>query len=119
MEGVNQSQIKPEIGYTFVSGLRHILRQDPDVVMVGEIRDEETAGLAIHAALTGHILLSTIHTNDAIGVIPRLIDMGIGSFLIPSAVNLAIAQRLTRRLCPDCRKKFRLLLVLTKLSEKN
>jgi len=103
--GVNQSQIRPEIGYSFASGLRHILRQDPDVIMVGEIRDEETAALAIHAALTGHILLSTIHTNDAIGVIPRLVDMGIGKFLIPSALNLAVAQRLTRRICPECKKE--------------
>ncbi len=105
IEGINQSQIRPEIEYTFASGLRHILRQDPDVIMVGEIRDEETAALAIHAALTGHILLSTLHTNDAIGVIPRLIDMGIGVFLLPTSLNLAIAQRLVRRLCPHCRKE--------------
>lgn len=103
--GVSQSQIKPEIGYTFASGLRHILRQDPDVIMVGEIRDEETADLAIHAALTGHILLSTLHTNNAVGVIPRLIDMGVDSFLLPPTLNLAIAQRLVRRLCPECRKE--------------
>lgn len=105
MEGVNQSQIKPEIGYSFATGLRHILRQDPDIVMVGEIRDEETAGLAIHAALTGHIVLSTLHTNNAIGVIPRLIDLGIGIFLLPSSLNLAIAQRLVKRLCSQCRKQ--------------
>ncbi len=105
IEGVNQSQIKPEIGYTFASGLRHILRQDPDIVMVGEIRDEETASLAIHAALTGHIVLSSLHTNNTLGVIPRLIDMGIQPFLVPSALNIAIAQRLVRRLCPYCRKK--------------
>ncbi len=105
VEGINQSQIRPEIGYTFASGLRHILRQDPDVIMVGEIRDEETAELAIHAALTGHILLSTLHTNDAIGVIPRLIDMKIGSFLLPSSLNLIIAQRLVRRLCEKCKKE--------------
>jgi len=104
VEGINQSQIRPEIGYTFASGLRHILRQDPDVIMVGEIRDEETAELAIHAALTGHILLSTLHTNDAIGVIPRLVDMKIGSFLLPSSLNLIIAQRLVRRLCEKCKK---------------
>lgn len=103
--GINQSQIRPEIAYTFASGLRHILRQDPDIIMVGEIRDEETAGLAIHAALTGHILLSTLHTNDAIGVIPRLIDMGVGSFLLPTSLNLAIAQRLVRRLCSHCKKE--------------
>ncbi len=105
VEGVAQSQIRPEINYTFASGLRHILRQDPDVIMVGEIRDEETAGLAVHAALTGHILLSTIHTNNAVGVIPRLVDMKISSFLLPSSLNLAAAQRLLRRLCPKCKKE--------------
>lgn len=105
IEGVNQSQIKPEIGYTFASGLRSILRQDPDVIMAGEIRDEETADLAIHAALTGHIVLSTLHTNNAIGVIPRLVDMGVDTFLLPSSLNLAIAQRLIRRLCPHCKKQ--------------
>ncbi len=103
IEGVNQSQVRPEIHYTFASGLRSILRQDPDVIMVGEIRDSETAGLAVHAALTGHILLSTLHTNDAIGVIPRLVDMGVEPFLIPASLNLAIAQRLVRRLCPECK----------------
>ena len=105
IEGVSQSQIRPEIKYNFASGLRHILRQDPDIIMVGEIRDEETAGLAIHSALTGHILLSTIHTNNAVGVIPRLIDMGVSSFLLPPSINLAIAQRLVRRLCPHCKKE--------------
>ncbi len=105
IEGINQSQIKPEIGYTFASGLRSILRQDPDIIMVGEIRDEETADLATHSALTGHIVLSTLHTNNAIGVIPRLIDMGVSGFLLPSAVNIAMAQRLIRRLCPQCKKE--------------
>ena len=105
IKGVSQSQIRPDIKYTFASGLRHILRQDPDVIMVGEIRDEETAELAIHSALTGHILLSTIHTNNAVGVIPRLIDMGISSFLLPASMNLAVAQRLVRRLCPHCKKE--------------
>lgn len=105
IKGINQSQIKPEIDYTFASGLRHILRQDPDIIMVGEIRDKETAALAIHAALTGHILLSTLHTNNALGVIPRLVDMGIGSFLLPTSLNLAIAQRLVRRLCEKCKKE--------------
>jgi|TARA_Y100000031_G_scaffold157062_1_gene215578 type IV pilus assembly protein PilB len=105
IKGLNQSQIKPGIDYTFASGLRHILRQDPDIIMVGEIRDEETAGLVIHAALTGHILLSTLHTNNAIGVIPRLIDMGVGPFLLPTSLNLAIAQRLIRRLCQKCKKE--------------
>ena len=105
VEGINQSQVKPEIGYSFATGLRQILRQDPDVIMVGEIRDGETASLAIHASLTGHIVLSTLHTNNAVGVVPRLIDMGISPFLIPPTLNLAIAQRLIRVLCPDCKKK--------------
>ncbi|MBI2068727.1 MAG: type II/IV secretion system protein [Candidatus Yanofskybacteria bacterium] len=103
VDGVNQSQIHEEIGYTFASGLRHILRQDPDIIMVGEIRDRETAGLATQAALTGHIVLSTLHTNDAMGVVPRLIDMGVENYLIPSTLNVAAAQRLLRRLCPDCK----------------
>ena len=105
VDGVNQSQVHEEIGYTFASGLRHILRQDPDVIMVGEMRDKETAGLATQAALTGHIVLSTIHTNDAIGVVPRLIDMGVEKYLIPPTLNVAAAQRLLRRLCPDCKIK--------------
>ncbi len=103
VDGVNQSQIHEEIGYTFASGLRHILRQDPDVIMVGEIRDKETASLATQAALTGHIVLSTLHTNDAIGVVPRLVDMGVENYLIPSTLNVAAAQRLLRRLCADCK----------------
>lgn len=105
VDGVNQSQIHEEIGYTFASGLRHILRQDPDVIMVGEIRDRETASLATQAALTGHIVLSTLHTNDAIGVVPRLIDMGVEKYLLPSTLNVAAAQRLLRRLCADCKLK--------------
>lgn len=105
LEGVNQSQIHEEIGYTFASGLRHILRQDPDVIMVGEIRDRETAGLATNAALTGHVVLSTLHTNDAVGVIPRLIDMGVEKYLIAPTLNLAIAQRLLRKLCQKCKVK--------------
>ncbi len=105
IEGVNQSQVKPEIGYTFAAGLRHVMRQDPDIIMVGEIRDEETASLAVHSALTGHLVLSTLHTNDAIGVIPRLVDMGIKPFLVPPTLNIALAQRLVRLLCPDCKKK--------------
>jgi len=103
IEGISQSQIKPEIGYTFARGLRHILRQDPDIIMVGEIRDEETAELAVHAALTGHLVLSTLHTNDAVGVIPRLIDMGIKPFLITPSLNSAIGQRLIRKLCDKCK----------------
>lgn len=105
IEGVNQSQVKPEIGYDFATGLRHILRQDPNVIMVGEIRDKETANLATNAALTGHIVLSTLHTNDALGVIPRLIDLGVESFLIPPTLSLAIAQRLVRKLCHFCKEK--------------
>jgi len=105
IEGINQSQINPGIGYTFASGLRSILRQDPDIIMVGEIRDQETADLATHAALTGHVVLSTLHTNNAIGVIPRLIDMGVSSFLLPPALNLMIAQRLVKRLCPECKRQ--------------
>ncbi len=100
--GINQSQIKPEINYTFASGLREILRQDPDIILVGEIRDEETAQLAIHAALTGHIVLTTLHTNTASGAIPRLIDMGVKPYFIPSTINLVISQRLVRRLCNNC-----------------
>src|SRR3989338_2261350 len=107
IEGVNQSQTHEEIGYTFASGLRHILRQDPDIIMVGEIRDRETAALAIQAALTGHIVLSTLHTNDALGVVPRLIDMGVEKYLIPPTLSVAAAQRLLRRLCPDCKIKIK------------
>jgi len=103
LEGVSQSQVRPEIDYTFASGLRSILRQDPDIIMVGEIRDGETAGLAVQAALTGHLVLSTIHTNDSLGVIPRMVDLGVEPFLIPNAVNLAIAQRLVGRLCNYCK----------------
>jgi type IV pilus assembly protein PilB len=102
--GVNQSQIRPEIGYTFASGLRQALRQDPDIIMVGEIRDNETADLAVQAALTGHVVLSTLHTNNAAGVIPRLLDMGVAPFLLPPALNIMLAQRLVRRLCDSCKK---------------
>ncbi len=102
--GVNQSQVRPEINYDFAAGLREILRQDPDVIMVGEIRDNETAGLAIHAALTGHVVLSTIHTNNAVGVVPRLIDMGVDAFLLPEALNLMLSQRLVLELCSNCKK---------------
>ena len=101
IEGVSQSQVRPEIGYTFANGLRTALRQDPDIIMVGEIRDKETADLAIQAALTGHLVLSTIHTNNAIGVIPRLIDMGIDPYLIAPTLILSVAQRLVTRLCEN------------------
>ncbi len=99
IEGVNQSQVHPEIGYTFANGLRTTLRQDPDIIMVGEIRDAETAKLAIQAALTGHLVLSTIHTNNAIGVIPRLLDMGVDSYLIAPTLILTMAQRLVAKMC--------------------
>lgn len=108
VEGINQSQIKPEIGYTFASGLRSILRQDPNVIMVGEIRDVETAELAIHAALTGHLVFSTLHTNDALGSIPRLIDMGIEPFLLASTLQVVAAQRLVRRICEYCAEEIAL-----------
>ena len=104
--GVSQSQVRPEIGYTFASGLRSILRQDPDVIMVGEIRDKETAMLAVQAALTGHLVFSTIHTNTASGAIPRLIDMGVDPFLIAPTLVSVIGQRLVRKLCPEAKKSF-------------
>lgn len=105
IEGINQSQVRPEIGYTFASGIRSIVRQDPDIMMVGEIRDNETAELAVHAALTGHLVLTTLHTNDAFGAIPRLMDMKIEPFLISSCANLIVAQRLVRTICPYCKKE--------------
>jgi type II secretory ATPase GspE/PulE/Tfp pilus assembly ATPase PilB-like protein len=100
--GVNQMQVRPEIGLSFADALRHVLRQDPDVIMVGEIRDKDTAEIAIRASLTGHLVFSTLHTNDAPGAITRLVDMGIEPFLVASAIELVIAQRLVRRLCPQC-----------------
>jgi type II secretion system protein E len=104
MKGVNQVQIRTEIGLTFAEGLRNILRQDPDVIMVGEIRDQETADIAIRAALTGHLVFSTLHTNDAAGAVTRLIDMGIEPFLVASSVECLVAQRLVRRLCNECKR---------------
>lgn len=106
MSRVNQMQVKPGIGLSFASGLRSLLRQDPDIIMVGEIRDNETASLAVNAALTGHLVFSTLHTNDAAGAIPRLIDMGVEPFLISSTLNVIIAQRLVRRLCDNKEKYF-------------
>ncbi|MFA5927226.1 MAG: ATPase, T2SS/T4P/T4SS family [Patescibacteria group bacterium] len=103
--GINQCQVKPEIGFTFASGLRSVLRQDPNIIMVGEIRDAETAGMATHAALTGHLVLSTLHTNDTANSLPRLINMGVESFLITSSINLVIAQRLIRRVCSFCKEE--------------
>lgn len=105
LEGIEQIQVNPRTGLVFATGLRSILRQDPNIIMVGEIRDEETAGIAVNAALTGHLLLSTLHTNDAATTLPRLLDMGIEPFLIASTVNVAISQRLVRRLCQTCKVK--------------
>lgn len=100
--GVNQAQVRPEVGFTFATGLRSLLRQDPNIIMVGEIRDGETAGLAVQAGLTGHLVLSTLHTNDALGVVPRLKDMGVEPFLLASTLNAVVAQRLVRRICQQC-----------------
>ncbi|MFC1678336.1 GspE/PulE family protein [Patescibacteria group bacterium] len=102
MPHVNQCQVNTKIGFTFASGLRSFLRQDPDIIMVGEIRDHETAEIAVHAAMTGHLVLSTIHTNDAATTMPRLVEMGIPSFLVATTMNVIIAQRLVRRVCPSC-----------------
>lgn len=103
VDGVTQGQIHPEAGFTFEKGMRALLRQDPDIVMVGEIRDKQTAQIAIEAALTGHIVLSTVHTNDSVSVIMRLMDMGIEPFLINAAISGILAQRLVRKICPTCR----------------
>jgi len=104
--GINQSQVNPDIEYTFASGLRSILRQDPDVIMIGEIRDNETAEMGVHAALTGHVVLSTLHTNDSAGTIPRLLDMSIEPFLLNSSLNVIVAQRLSRKICTSCKTEF-------------
>ncbi len=106
LDGVNQVQVKPEIGLTFATALRSFLRQDPDILMIGEIRDLETARIAVQAALTGHLVLSTIHTNDAASAMTRLLDMGVEDYLLTSTVNGVLAQRLVRRLCPACRTPF-------------
>lgn len=103
IEGINQIQVNPKTNLTFAKGLRAILRQDPDVILIGEIRDEETASIAVNASLTGHLVLSTLHTNDAATTLPRLLDMGIEPFLVASTVNVAVAQRLVRQICPMCR----------------
>lgn len=100
---VNQTQVNPQAGYTFANGLRSLLRQDPDIIMVGEIRDQETAKIAVNAAMTGHLVLSTLHTNDAPGAIPRMIDLGVEPFLLASTLELIIAQRLVRKICPFCK----------------
>jgi type IV pilus assembly protein PilB len=106
MDGINQIQVNGDVGLTFSSGLRSILRQDPNIVLVGEIRDKETADLAVQAALTGHVVLSTIHTNSAAGVLPRMLDMGIEPFLIASTINTVIGQRLVRKLCAKCKQEY-------------
>jgi len=108
MPRVNQTQINPKVGMTFAAALRSLLRQDPDIIMVGEIRDQETLEIAMHAAMTGHLVLSTLHTNNAAATLPRMIDMGAEPFLIASTVNVIIAQRLIRRLCVECRKPYTL-----------
>ncbi len=108
LDGITQTQVNPAKDYTFANGLRSILRQDPDVILVGEIRDNETAGIAMHAALTGHLVFSTLHTNEAAGTIPRLLDMGVQPAILAPALNLAIAQRLVRKLCSNCKQKVKL-----------
>ncbi|MFN3407130.1 MAG: GspE/PulE family protein, partial [Caldimicrobium sp.] len=107
-EGINQIQVKPEIGLTFVQALRSILRHDPDVIMIGEIRDRETAEIAIHSALTGHLVLSTLHTNDAPSALFRLIEMGIEDYLINASIIGVVAQRIVRKICPFCAEKVNL-----------
>jgi len=102
-QGIGQIQVNPKIQLTFANGLRSILRQDPDIIMVGEIRDAETAEIAIQASLTGHLVLSTLHTNDSASAVTRLVDMGIEPFLVASSLSGVVAQRLVRRLCPDCK----------------
>ena len=108
IDGVNHIQVNDKANMTFANGLRAILRQDPDIVMVGEIRDTETARIAINAAMTGHLVLSTLHTNDSVTTIPRLVDMGIEPYLVAATVNVVVAQRLTRRLCEKCKQKYTL-----------
>lgn len=104
--GVNQVQINPQAGLTFASGLRSFLRQDPNIIMVGEVRDSETAGLAIQASLTGHLVFSTLHTNSSSGALPRLLDMGMETFLLASSISSVVGQRVVRRICPDCKKEY-------------
>jgi type IV pilus assembly protein PilB len=110
LQGINQVQTHAEVGLTFAAALRSILRQDPDIVLVGEVRDFETASIAVQAALTGHLVLSTLHTNDAPGAVSRLKNMGIEPFMLASALILAQAQRLYRRLCPECKKEVEITL---------
>lgn len=119
MHRVNQTQINHKIGFSFALGLRALLRQDPDIIMVGEIRDEETAQIAVHAAMTGHLVLSTLHTNSAVATLPRLTDMDVPPYLIASTVNLIIAQRLARKICPNCIQSYNLDIETIKKIEKN
>ncbi len=105
---INQGQVHSSIGFSFANGLRAILRQDPDIIMIGEIRDYETANMAVHSALTGHVVLSTLHTNDSAGAIPRLMDMKIEPFLINSSLNAVVAQRLCRKICDSCKEEFKI-----------
>lgn len=107
IKGISQTQVSKSRGYTFANALRAVVRQDPDVILVGEIRDDETSSIAVHASLTGHLVLSTIHSNSAIEAVPRLVDMGIKPSLIPAAINAVIGQRLVRKLCPDCKEKYK------------
>ena len=107
MEGLNQVQVRASIGLTFAAALRSFLRQDPDVILVGEVRDQETAQTCLRAALTGHLVLSTLHTNDALSTVVRLIDLGIEPFMLSSSLVLAAAQRLVRLLCPNCKKAYK------------
>jgi len=118
MQTINQAQVHTQIGFTFANGLRSIVRQDPNVIMIGEIRDYETADMAVHAALTGHIVLSTLHTNDAAGAIPRLIDMKIEPFLVNSSINCVVAQRLCRRICENCKEALQIEIGEKELAEK-
>ncbi|MEK7642419.1 MAG: GspE/PulE family protein, partial [Patescibacteria group bacterium] len=106
IDGIEQIQVNQHAGLTFANGLRSILRQDPNIIMVGEIRDSETANIAVNSALTGHLLLSTLHTNDSATTLPRLLDMGIEPYLVASTVNIAIGQRLVRKICSHCKEKF-------------
>lgn len=108
MPGINQMQVNPKIGLTFAMGLRALLRQDPNIIMIGEIRDTETAEEAVHAALTGHVVLATLHTNNAAGALPRLLDIGVEPYLIASTINAVVGQRLTRQICQDCKKEYHL-----------
>ena len=108
MEGVNQTQVNRKTGLTFAAGLRALLRQDPNIIMVGEIRDEETGSVAINAALTGHLVLATLHTNDAVSSLPRLMEMGIENFLVAATAQMVIAQRLIRTICDHCKKPYQM-----------